>query len=160
MREKILSVIEKNSRMSMKDLAAILGEDQSLVENEIKKMEKEKVICGYHTLINWDEVDVEKVNAVIEVNVTPKRDLGFDEIAEKIYNYPEVTSVYLLSGSFDLLVNIEGKTLREVALFVSQKLSTLESVVGCKTNFVLKKYKDHGTIFEKEIQDERIQMLP
>ena len=160
MREKILTFIEKNSRIDLKELAIILGVDESVVMNELEVMEAEHVICGYHTLIDWDKVGVEKVMAMIEVRVTPQRGLGFDKVAERIYNYPEVNSVYLISGGFDFMVTIEGKTLREVAQFVSEKLSTLDTVLSTKTNFILKKYKDHGTILAEKSKDERIQMIP
>lgn len=160
MRETILTFIEKNSRIDLKELAIILGVDESVVMNELEAMEAEHVICGYHTLIDWDKVGVEKVMAMIEVRVTPQRGLGFDKVAERIYNYPEVNSVYLISGGFDFMVTIEGKTLREVAQFVSEKLSTLDTVLSTKTNFILKKYKDHGTILTEKSKDERIQMIP
>lgn len=160
MREKILTFIEKNSRIDLKELAIVLGVDETVVMNELEQMEDEHIICGYHTLIDWDKVGIEKVTALIEVRVTPQRGMGFDKVAERIYNYPEVNSVYLISGGFDLLVTIEGKTLREVSQFVSDKLSPLESVLSTKTNFILKKYKDHGTIMAEKTKDERIQMLP
>ena len=156
MREKILAVMEKNSRIDIKDLAVLLGESEVAVANEIADMEKEHVICGYHTLINWDNTSDEKVVALIEVKVTPQRGMGFDKIAERIYQYSEVNAVYLISGGYDLLVTLEGKTLREVAQFVSDKLSPLESVLSTKTNFILKKYKDHGTIIAKPQEDERM----
>lgn len=160
MREKILTFIEKNSRIDLKELAIILGVDENVVVNELQAMEEEHVICGYHTLIDWDKVGVEKVMAMIEVRVTPQRGIGFDKVAERIYNYPEVNAVYLISGGFDFMVTIEGKTLREVAQFVSEKLSTLDTVLSTKTNFILKKYKDHGTILAEKPKDERIQMIP
>ena len=160
MREKILTFIEKNSRIDLKELAIILGVDETVVVNELQAMEEEHVICGYHTLIDWDKVGVDKVMAMIEVRVTPQRGIGFDKVAERIYNYPEVNSVYLISGGFDFMVTIEGKTLREVAQFVSEKLSTLDTVLSTKTNFILKKYKDHGTILAEKSKDERIQMIP
>lgn len=160
MREKILTFIEKNSRIDLKELAIVLGVDESVVMNELEAMEEEHVICGYHTLIDWDKVGVEKVMAMIEVRVTPQRGLGFDKVADRIYNYPEVNSVYLISGGFDFMVTIEGKTLREVAQFVSEKLSTIDTVLSTKTNFILKKYKDHGTILTEKSKDERIQMIP
>ena len=119
-------------------------------------MEKEGIICGYHTLIDWEKTNVEKVNALIEVRVTPQRGHGFDSIAARIYKYPEVHAVYLISGGYDLLVTLEGKTLREVAQFVSDKLSPLDSVLSTKTNFILKKYKDHGTVIAKPREDERM----
>ena len=160
MREKILTFIEKNSRIDLKELAIILGVDENMVLNELQAMEEEHVICGYHTLIDWDKVGVDKVMAMIEVRVTPQRGLGFDKVAERIYNYPEVDSVYLISGGFDFMVTIEGKTLKDVAQFVSEKLSTLDTVLSTKTNFILKKYKDHGTILAEKPKDERIQMIP
>ncbi|MCI5621144.1 MAG: Lrp/AsnC family transcriptional regulator [Lachnospiraceae bacterium] len=160
MREKILTFIEKNSRIDLKELAIVLGVEEVAVMNELEQMEKENIICGYHTLINWDKAGVEKVSALIEVRVTPQRGMGFDKVAERIYNYPEVNAVYLISGSFDLLVSLEGKTLRDVSQFVSDKLSTLESVLSTQTNFILKKYKDHGTVMAEQTKDERIQMIP
>ena len=160
MREKILTFIEKNSRIDLKELAVVLGVEEAAVMNELEAMEKENIICGYQTLINWDKAGVEKVSALIEVRVTPQRGMGFDKVAERIYNYPEVNSVYLISGSFDLLVTIEGKSLREVSQFVSEKLSALDSVLSTQTNFILKKYKDHGTIMAEPKKDERILMIP
>ena len=160
MREKILQVIEKNSRIDLKELAILLGYDEIDVANEVKKMEEEGVICGYHTLIDWDKAGVETVTALIEVRVTPQRNQGFDKIAERIYNYPEVTSVYLISGAYDLLVTLEGKTLKEVSQFVSDKLSPVESVLSTATHFILKKYKDHGTILVKKSKAERMLVTP
>lgn len=156
MREEILTFLERNSRINLEELAVILGTDQVTVANEIARLEEEHIICGYHTLIDWDKTSADKVTALIEVRVTPQRGQGFDSIAERIYNYPEVRSVYLISGAYDLLVILEGKTLREVSGFVSDKLSTLDSVLSTATHFVLKKYKDHGTIFEKRNHDERM----
>ena len=109
MREKILTFIEKNSRIDTQELAVILGVDETAVMNELEAMEQEGIICGYHTLINWDKAGVEKVTALIEVRVTPQRGMGFDKVAERIYNYPEVNSVYLISGGFDLMVTLEGE---------------------------------------------------
>lgn len=160
MREKILTFIEKNSRVDLHELAVLLGVDEVMVANELAAMEAEHVICGYHTLIDWDKTDVEKVTAMIEVRVTPQRDMGFDKVAERIYNYPEVNSVYLISGGFDLMVTLEGKTLRDISGFVTKKLSTLDSVLSTKTNFILKKYKDHGTVMADSPKDERMLMTP
>lgn len=160
MREKILTFIEKNSRIDLKELAIVLGVEEAAVVNELEKMEEEHIICGYHTLIDWDKVGIEKVTALIEVRVTPQRGMGFDKVAERIYNYPEVNSVYLISGGYDLMVTIEGRTLREVSQFVSDKLSPLDSVLSTKTNFILKKYKDHGTVMAEKTKDERILMIP
>ena len=160
MREKILAIIEKNSRIDLKDLAALLGESEAAVANEIAEMERENIICGYHTMINWDNTGDEKVIALIEVKVTPQRGMGFDKIAERIYQYSEVTSVYLMSGSFDFTVIIEGKTMREVAQFVSEKLSPMDSVLSTATHFVLKKYNDHGTVMCGKAEDERMMITP
>ena len=160
MREKILAIIEKNSRIDLKDLAALLGESEAAVANEIADMEKENIICGYHTMINWDNTGNEKVIALIEVKVTPQRGMGFDKIAERIYQYSEVNSVYLMSGAFDFTVIIEGKTMREVAQFVSENLSPMDSVLSTATHFVLKKYKDHGTIMYEKPGDERMMITP
>ena len=160
MREKILAIMEKNSRIDIKDLAVLLGESEVAVANEIADMEKEHIICGYHTLIDWDKTSSEKVTALIEVKVTPQRGLGFDKIAERIYNYPEVDCVYLISGGFDFMVMIEGKTMRDVAQFVSDKLSPLDSVLSTATHFILKKYKDHGSIMAHEKKDERMLVTP
>ncbi|MGN0308574.1 MAG: Lrp/AsnC family transcriptional regulator [Lachnospiraceae bacterium] len=160
MREKILQIVEKNSRIDLKELAIILGVEEADIVTEMEKMEAEGIICGYHTLINWEKTSVDKVNALIEVRVTPQRGQGFDNIAERIYKYPEVTAVYLMSGGYDLLVFLEGKSLREVSAFVSDKLSTLETVLSTATHFILKKYKDHGTILSKKRVDEREMFTP
>ncbi len=155
MREKILNYIEKNARIDLHELSVILGEDETAIMNALEEMQDERIICGYHTLINWERTGIEKVNALIEVRVTPQRGMGFDKVAQYIYNYPEVNAVYLISGNFDFMVTLEGKTLREVSEFVTQKLSTVDSVLSTRTNFILKKYKDHGTIMVERIKDER-----
>ncbi len=155
MREELLSIIEKNSKIGLKELSVLLGQKEEDVLKELEALEKEGVICGYLTLIDWEKTSIEKVTALIEVRVTPQRGQGFDKIAERIYNYPEVKAVYLISGGFDLLVILEEKSLREIANFVSDKLSTLESVLSTGTHFILKKYKDYGTILAKKHEDER-----
>lgn len=155
MNEELLSIIEKNSRIDFSELAVMLGISEEEVLSQLSELEKEGVICGYHTLINWEKTSIEKVMALIEVKVTPQRGRGFDNIAERIYNYPEVKAVYLISGGYDLLVILEEKSLKEIANFVSDKLSTLDSVLSTATHFILKKYKDHGTILNKDIKDER-----
>ena len=160
MREAILAVLEKNSRIDIADLAAMMGVTEIEVANEIADMEKERVICGYHTLINWNKTSDEKVTALIEVKVTPQRGLGFDSIAERIYNYNEVHALYLMSGGFDFTVIIEGKSMKQVALFVSDKLAPLDAVLSTSTHFVLKKYKDHGTVLEASQSDERMMITP
>lgn len=160
LRKQILSYLEKNSKMDSKEIAILLGTEPDVVENEIRKMEEEKIICGYHTMIDWDKTSSEMVTALIEVRVTPQRGQGFDSIAERIYKYSEVRSVYLISGGYDLMVILEGKTLKEVSQFVTDKLSTLDSVLSTATHFILKKYKDHGTIFDQKIKDERMLVTP
>lgn len=158
MREQILTFLEKNSKIDLQALSVMLGTTEEVILNEVQQMEEERVICAYHTLIDWDKTNVDKVTALIEVRVTPQRGQGFDNIAERIYNYPEVQSVYLISGGYDLMVILEGKTLKEVASFVSNKLSTLDTVISTATHFILKKYKDYGTILGKKDIDERIPM--
>ena len=161
LQKEILDAIGKNSRYSSEDLAAMLGADKEEVEKEIKQMEDEHVICGYPTLIDWDRTDDEKVTALIEVQVTPQRGMGFNKVAERIYKYDEVESVYLMSGGFDLTVIIQGKSMKEVARFVSEKLSTLEYVNSTATYFVLKKYKEHGLTMTNEQADaERMLITP
>lgn len=160
MRDELLSILEKNSRIDFKELAVLLGVTEEQVLQEITKLEKENIIAAYHTLINWEKTDIEKVSALIEVKVTPQRGQGFDHIAERIYNYPKVKSVYLISGGYDLLVSLEEKSLKEIAAFVSDKLSTLDSVLSTATHFILKKYKDHGTIINKTTKDEREMFTP
>lgn len=160
MREELLGIIEKNSRIDIKELAVLLGREEIEVANELAKLENEGMICGYHTLIDWEKTSIEKVTALIEVKVTPQRGQGFDHIAERIYNYPEVKAVYLISGGYDLLVTLEEKTLREISNFVSDKLSTLDSVLSTATHFILKKYKDHGTILDKKPEDGREVVTP
>lgn len=161
LKKQILDAISKNSRYSLEDLASMLGTDVNTVAKEIEEMEENKVICGYPTLINWDRTDCEKVTALIEVKVTPQRDMGFNKVAERIYKFDEVEAVYLMSGGFDLTVMIEGKSMKEVARFVSEKLSTLEYVTSTATYFVLKKYKEHGLVMTDEHHDsERMLITP
>lgn len=160
MRNELLATIERNSRIDLKELAVRLGVEEIDVVNELTKLEEEGVICGYHTLINWEKTSIEKVTALIEVRVTLQRGQGFDSIAERIYKYPEVKSVYLISGGFDLLVTIEEKSLKDIAYFVSDKLSTSESVLSTATHFILKKYKDNGTILSEKYEDKREVVTP
>ena len=159
-RKEILNHIEKNARVDLKEFAVMLGVEETDILNELISMEKENIIFGYHTFINWEKVGVEKVTAMIEVRVTPQRGMGFDKVAARIYNYPEVDSVYLISGGYDFMVILDGKTIREISEFVSDKLSPLESVLSTRTNFILKKYKDHGLVMLESKRDERILMSP
>ena len=161
MKKQILDAIQKNGRYSTEDLAAMLATDEQTIKKEIKEMEDANVICGYPTLINWDQTDCELVTALIEVKVTPQRNMGFNKVAERIYRFEEVESVYLMSGGFDLTVVIQGKSMKEVARFVSEKLSTLESVNSSSTYFVLKKYKEHGLIMtDEKHESERMLITP
>ena len=155
LKERILTIIEKNSRIDAGELAIMLGTEKPEIESALAELEEEGIICGYHTMINWDSTGVEKVTALIEVRVTPQRGKGFDDIAERIYKYPEVNTVYLMSGGYDLRVTIEGDSLKDVALFVSEKLSTLEGVRSTKTNFVLKKYKENDVVYVEDERDRR-----
>lgn len=161
MRQKILMAIDKNGRSTPGELAVMLGENEERVRTEIQAMEQEGIICGYPTLINWEKTDCEVATALIEVKVAPQRGQGFDKIAERIYKFDEVDCVYLMSGGFDLTVIIEGRSMREVCMFVSEKLSTMEAVLSTATHFVLKKYKEHGIILDEgNKKDERMLITP
>ncbi|MCH3987313.1 MAG: Lrp/AsnC family transcriptional regulator [Lachnospiraceae bacterium] len=160
LREQILRDIEKDARVNLHELAIRLGVSEAEVANEIADMEKEHIICGYNTLINWDNTSLEKVTALIEVQAQPQRGLGFDAIAERLYKYSEITSVYLMSGGFDFAVIIEGKSMKSIAQFVAAKLATLDSIRSCATHFVLKKYKDYGVVFDENRRDEREKITP
>lgn len=158
MREEILRLLENNSRINLKEAAILLGMEEAEVANAIADMEKEKVICGYYTMIDWEKTSEERVTALIEVRVSPQRGTGFDDIAERIMRYDEVKAVYLMSGGFDFTLLIEERSMKEIAQFVTNKLSTLDSILNTATHFILKKYKDYGTILvEKE---ERILVTP
>jgi len=160
LRDEILTTIEKNSRVDIHELAVRLGSTDEMIASEMEKMEEEGVICGYHTMIDWEKTDLEKVTALIEVRATLQRGQGFDGLAERIYNYPEVKSVYLISGGYDLLVTLEGRSIKEISMFVTDKLATMENVLSTATHFILKKYKDHGTIMAKQSADERQMITP
>lgn len=152
---EILKLLENDSRLTPEKIALMLDKEVGDIRNMIAKYERDGVILGYKTLIDWDKTEKEHVSALIELKITPQRDRGYDHVAQKIYNYPEVESLYLMSGSFDLAVMIEGKTMREVALFVAEKLAPLEDVTSTATHFVLRKYKDKGVIFGAIPVDER-----
>ena len=160
LKEKILKAIDKNSKLTPEELAVMLGSTTGEVEAIIKELEEDTILCGYPTLINWDKTESERVTALIEVKVTPQRGQGFDKIAERIYKFDEVESVYLMSGGFDLTVIIEGRSMREVANFVSSKLAPMEAVLSTATHFVLKKYKEHGLPLVQETQEERMLITP
>ena len=152
---EILKLLENDSRLTPEKIALMLDKEVGDIKSMIAKYERDGVILGYKTLIDWDKTDKEHVSALIELKITPQRDRGCDHVAQKIYNYPEVESLYLMSGSIDLAVMIEGKTMREVALFVAEKLAPLEDVTSTATHFVLRKYKDKGVIFGAIPVDER-----
>ena len=158
--EALLKLLEKEKNMvSRAKFAQMLGVDEKEIDAQINALEKDNVIVGYKTIINWDKTDCEVVNALIELKVTPQRGGGFDKIAEQIYRYPQVKSLYLMSGAYDLAVTIEGNSMREVALFVAQKLAPMDEVVSTATHFVLKKYKEEGIMFEDDEHDIREMVL-
>lgn len=157
--EKLLELIEENATLSDKEIALMLEKEEGDVKRMIKELEQEGIILGRKTIIDWDKTSKEYVNALIEVKVTPQRDDGFDKIAERICKYPEIKSVYLMSGGFDFTVLIEGRTMKDVAFFVARKLAPIEHVTSTATHFVLKKYKDKGVIYTAPEKDTRGQLL-
>lgn len=158
---ELLKLLEQNARVEIKDLATVLKETEEQVAASIKSLEDLQIICGYHTVINWDRTNQESVYAIIEVSATPERDAGYEKIAREIYNYSEVSSLYLISGSIEFIVIIDGKTMQEVAQFVAQKLAPIHGVHSTTTHFVLKRYKLDGVIMEKEEKDqERMLITP
>lgn len=159
-KRKILELLNEDARRSPDTIATMLDTGVDAVKQAIKEMEDDRIIVQYAPVINWEKVNDDKVTALIEVQITPERGRGFDALAERIYLYPEVKTVYLMSGSYDLQVEIEGKNLREVASFVSNRLSTLDSVLSTKTHFILKKYKQDGIIFEDMDDDHRMPISP
>ena len=154
--DEILEVLEKNSRYKDEEIATMTGKTVEEVREAIRDYEEKNIIAGYTTLINWENTGKETVTALIEVKITPQRGVGFNKVAERIYKFNEVKACYLMSsGGFDLTVIVEGKTMKDVALFVSEKLSIQEYVTGTATHFVLKKYKDHGRIFKEKKNESR-----
>ena len=154
--EEILNILDKEKgNVSRAKIAQMLGMEEKEVADKIEKMEKENVIVGYKNIVNWDKTDKDVVVALIELRITPQRGEGFDKVAERIYKYPQVKSLYLMSGAYDLAVTIEGKSMKEVALFVAQKLAPMDSIISTATHFVLKKYKEEGIVFEDDEKDTR-----
>ena len=154
--EEILNILDKEKgNVSRAKIAQMLGMEEKEVADKIEKMEKENVIVGYKTIVNWDKTDKDVVVALIELRITPQRGEGFDKVAERIYKYPQVKSLYLMSGAYDLAVTIEGQSMKEVALFVAQKLAPMDSIISTATHFVLKKYKEEGIVFEDDEKDTR-----
>ncbi|WP_138494105.1 Lrp/AsnC family transcriptional regulator [Paenibacillus pinistramenti] len=160
LKQKLIELLREDARYTPELLATMLGASEEEVKTAIQELEQEHIIVKYATVVNSSKLDDEKVTALIEVQITPERGRGFDSIAERVYLYPQVKSVYLMSGAYDLLVEVEGRNLKDVASFVSQKLSTLESVLSTKTHFILKKYKQDGVIFEDHEEDHRLMISP
>ncbi len=153
--EMLLKLLERNARYTNEQLASMLGTSEDAVAEAIAKYEKEGVLCGYKAIVNWDRLDDEHVTALIELKVTPKPDWGFDDVAERILEFEEVESCYLMSGSYDLAVLLTGRTFKEIAMFVAKRLSTMDSVISTSTHFVLKRYKDAGVFINHKKEDER-----
>ena len=153
--EEILKILQKNSRYTNEEIGIMVDKTEDEVARMIKDYEKRGVIAGYTTLINWDDTQRESVTALIEIKVAPQRGEGFDKVAERIYKFPEVSACYLMSGGFDITVIVEGKSMEELAHFVSQKLSVQEYILSTNTHFILKRYKDNGKVFDKKIIDKR-----
>ena len=160
LKQKILNILQDDCRIPLEKLAVMLGAPMTEVAEAIDGMEKDGTILRYRPVINWDRINVNRVEAMIEVRVTPQRDMGFDAVASRIYRFDEVKSVFLMSGGYDLLVLVEAATLKELAAFVSEKLSVLDTVTGTATSFVLKRYKQDGVIFETAPKDRRLVVSP
>lgn len=156
----ILDILKNDARTPVSQIAVMLGKSQSEVSDTISRLERQRIIIKYPALINWEKVDMEQVEALIEVRITPMRDRGFDAVAEQIYRFDEVSSVYLMSGGYDLMVMLKARTLKQLALFVAEKLSTIEGVMSTATHFVLKKYKNEGVIIDETAEDDRLQVTP
>ena len=156
----ILNILTEDARTPISQIAVMLGEDEAKIADTIARLERQRIILKYPALVNWERVDVDRVEAMIEVRVTPQRGEGFEAIAEQIYRFEEVSSVYLMSGGYDLLVNMKARTMRQLALFVAEKLSTIEHVISTATHFVLKKYKDQGVLMDETTEDLRLKVTP
>ncbi len=159
MQEKILKLLEENARLTNRELSVMLGISESAAASAVDALEKSGIINGYRAIVNWEQVDKARVNAWIELKVSPKRDTGFDEVAQRIMEFDEVVSVYLMSGSYDLLVEINGYSLQDVAMFVAKQLSTIDGVLSTSTSFLLKKYKDKGTVLGGEEEADKRSMV-
>ncbi len=160
LKTQLLDILQQDCRMPLEQMAVMTGETLEKVAQTIEELENERVILRYRPVINWENTDVNRVEGMIEVRVTPQRDMGFDAIASRIYRFDEVKSVYLMSGAYDLLVLVEAPTLKELAFFVSEKLSALDTVTGTATSFVLKRYKQDGVVFEDAHTDKRLVVSP
>lgn len=151
--EQLLELLQNEAKLSLKQLAVMLGEKEEDIEKAIAQYEKDGVIKGYHALVNWEKTDVNRATALIELRITPKKDTGFDEVASHVVSFAEVQSVYLMSGGYDLAVTVTGKTMSEVAMFVSKRLATIEGVISTATHFILTKYKDGGVVFHSDMEE-------
>ena len=151
--EQILELLQDEAKLTAKQLAVMLNESEEDVQKAIAQYERDGVINGYHALVNWERTVTQRATALIELRITPKKDTGFDEIAGRVMNFPEVESVYLVSGGYDLAVTVTGKTMQDVAMFVSKRLATIDGVLSTATHFVLTKYKDGGVIFNKDYEE-------
>lgn len=151
--EQVLELLQENAKLTPKQLSVMLGEDEAAVESAIRQYEKDGVIRGYHALINWERTQTQKAAALIELRVSPKKDTGFDEIAGRIMNFPEVESVYLMSGGYDLAVTVSGRSMQDVAMFVQKRLAPIDGVLSTATHFLLTRYKDGGVIFNSEYEE-------
>lgn len=160
LKKQILNLIEHEAQLAPRLIATMLGQDEATIVRAIREMENEKIILGYNTVVNWEKMEADGVTAFIEVKVTPQREVGFNGVAERICKFPEVRSVYLLSGAYDLSVVVEGDNLKEIATFVSHKLSTLDEVQSTVTHFLLKAYKRDNFVFEDAVEDERLVISP
>lgn len=156
----LLNLLKEDCRLPLEKMAVMTGATIQEVADAVSDMENRHIILRYSPMINWDLTDRERVEAMIEVRVTPQRDMGFDAVAKRIYRFDEVKSVYLMSGSYDLLVLVEARTLKDLAMFVASKLSTLETVTGTATSFVLKRYKEEGVVFDGDESDRRLVISP
>ena len=160
MEMSILNILTEDARTPISQIAVMLGETEATIADTIARLERQRIILKYPALVNWERVDLDQVEAMIEVRVTPQRGEGFEAIAEQIYRFEEVSSVYLMSGGYDLLVNMKARTMRQLALFVAEKLSTIEHVISTATHFVLKKYKDQGVLMDETTEDLRLKVTP
>jgi len=160
MHEEILRILDENDRIDPATIATMLGVSEEEVRKAIDQLEQRKAIVKYHAVVNWEKVDSDLVQALIDVKVSPQREVGFDQIAERIYRFPEVKSVYLMSGAYDLSVAVEGKSLKEVADFVATKLATIEHVLSTTTHFILRKYKEEGVILDDKSEAKRLVVSP
>jgi DNA-binding Lrp family transcriptional regulator len=158
--KKVLSLLESDAKMSMKTIATILEQDEERITDILAKLEQDKVILGYNAIIDWDKLGVDGVTAMIDVKLIPEREVGFNRTAERISRFPEVRCVYLMSGTYDLSVTVQGETMKDIAWFVSHKLSTIDQVQSTVTHFVLKRYKQDNFIFEEPQQDRRLVVSP